>query len=196
MENNLSKSQGQKLLQLARTVIGKKLGLVDEVSTEGFEEKAFGQKLGTFVTIKIDNQLRGCIGNIEPSGTVVESVRRNAMSSAFSDHRFSPLAADEFSRIKIDISILSDPRKLEYTDGDELLRLLVPGVHGVILSRGSARATFLPQVWTQLPEPEQFLGHLCIKAGLPQSSWRDLHPDVFVYEVLHFEEDVHETGAE
>lgn len=189
MEGRLSKSQGQKLLRLARNVIGKKLGVLDDIRGEGLDDRAFRQELGTFVTIKIDDQLRGCIGNIEPEGTVVESVRRNAMSSAFSDYRFSPLTADEFFRIKIDISVLSDPQKLDYLDGEDLVRLLVPGIHGVILSRGSARATFLPQVWGQLPKPEQFLGHLCLKAGLSQSAWRDLHPDIFVYEVLHFEED-------
>ena len=195
MEERLSKSEGRKLLKLARTVIGKKLGLVEKIYTEGLKERAFGQKLGTFVTIKIDNTLRGCIGNIEPAGTVVESVRSNAMSSAFSDYRFPPLTVEEFSRITIDISILSDPRKLEYLDGDDLVRQLMP-VHGVILGRGNARATFLPQVWEQLPEPEQFLGHLCLKAGLSQSAWRELHPDIFVYEVLHFEEDGLEAGTE
>ena len=194
MEDKLSRAQGKRLLLLARAVIGARLGLVDEINEDGLEDRALEQKRGTFVTIKIDGQLRGCIGNLEPDGTVLESVRRNSISSAFNDYRFSPLSVDEFSRISLDISILSEPRRLDYIDGDDLIRLLTPGVDGVILSRGSARATFLPQVWMQLPEPDQFLDHLCLKAGLARSAWRDGHPDIFVYKVQHFEEDACEAG--
>jgi AMMECR1 domain-containing protein len=91
--------------------------------------------------------------------------------------------------VHIDISILTPASTISYSDGLDLIRQLRPGVDGVILRHGSAGATFLPQVWDQLPQPEQFLGHLCRKAGLSERTWRDSHPEILVYQVQCFAEE-------
>lgn len=188
MENYLSSSLGARLLRLARETIGFRLGTTELIDQSGLDGDLLQNANGTFVTIKKEGKLRGCIGNLEPSGTILESVSRNALSAAFNDYRFSPLRVDEFPEITIDISILALPAKLPYQNGNELLDKLQPGIDGVILQSKKARATFLPQVWEQLPDPVQFLEHLCIKAGLSRSAWRDLHPDIWIYQVQCFEE--------
>ena len=69
-------------------------------------------------------------------------------------------------------------------------RKLKNGIHGVILSRGWQRATFLPQVWEQLPDTEDFLGHLCEKAGMEKTCWMDKKTSVKVYEAEYFSENL------
>ena len=189
MQNKISELQGKRLLKLARDTIGYRLGVSSAVSRDGLEYDIFQQQFGTFVTLKIDNQLRGCIGNLEPVGTIVDAVNRNALGSAFHDHRFSPLEAGEFAKVRIDISILTAAKRVYYRDSDELLMQLQPGTDGVILELGKCKATFLPQVWSQLPTPEIFLRHLCLKAGLSADAWKNQSPEISVYQVQCFEED-------
>jgi AmmeMemoRadiSam system protein A len=183
----LSNEQGAFLLKLARSTIAKKLTGEDTVPP--LTDAAFTQSGGTFVTLKLDGRLRGCIGNLEPSGSLYEAIKRNALSAAFSDYRFSPLTKEELEGVHIDISILTPATLLSYTNAQDLLGKLRPGVDGVILRQGMAAATFLPQVWEQLPQPEAFLGQLCRKAGLTERAWRDGHPEILIYQVQCFEEE-------
>ncbi len=115
-------------------------------------------------------------------------MRRNALNAAFHDSRFSPLAREELEEIAIEVSILTEPVLLAYADGGDLLTKLRKGMDGVILRKGSQSATFLPQVWEQLPRTEDFLSHLCRKAWLPPDAWRRERLEVFVYQVQHFSE--------
>lgn len=186
---------GRRLLTLARETIGQRLGLVEAVDQAGLEDEALHQDLATFVTLKKDGRLRGCIGNLEATGPLLESLSQNACQAAFKDHRFAPLSAEEFERIKIDISILSTPVRLHYENGDDLLTRLRPGIDGVILKKGRARATFLPQVWKQLPRPRQFMEHLCQKAGLSPESWQDEDIEIYLYQVQSFEEETHAVDS-
>jgi len=188
MKKRLSSEQGRHLLQLARESIGQHLGVSAQKSPSGLNDPAFQQSCATFVTLKLAGHLRGCIGNLEPSCSLLESVRTNALSAAFHDHRFRPLNAEEFGQVQLEISLLSSAEPLEYRDGAELVEKLRAGIDGVILQLGKARATFLPQVWEQLPEPADFLNHLCQKAGLAASAWQHDHPDIFLYQVLSFKE--------
>ncbi len=187
MKSVLTKEQGKSLLQLARQTIAGRLGTVTETVVS--KDSALDAEYGTFVTLKIKGTLRGCIGNLLPTGPVAESVKRNAVSAAFHDSRFSPLTAKELENVDIDISVLSQPQILEYRDGADLISRLRPGTDGVILKLDGAGATFLPQVWDQLPDPELFLGHLCRKAGLADTAWRDSHPEIEIYQVQAFEEE-------
>ncbi|MCF8057290.1 MAG: AmmeMemoRadiSam system protein A [Desulfocapsa sp.] len=187
MKSVLTEEQGKSLLQLARQTIAERLGIANEATTP--KDPALDVECGTFVTLKIDGSLRGCIGNLLADESVAEGVRRNAINAAFRDHRFSPLTAGEFEKVDIDISVLSQPQKLEYKDGADLISKLRPGKDGVILKIGAAGATFLPQVWEQLPIPEMFLGRLCQKAGLADTAWRDSHPEIEIYQVQCFKEE-------
>ncbi len=187
MDSVLNEKQGRALLLHARQVIAERLGLaVDETAQQELLPK---EKCGGFVTLKKDGSLRGCIGDLVPAGAIADSVAKNAINAAFGDPRFPSLTAEEFGDVEIDISVLSVPQHLEYRDADDLLAKLRPGIDGVILRLHGASATFLPQVWEQLPDAEQFLEHLCQKAGLAKTAWREEHPDIEIYQAQCFEEE-------
>lgn len=148
----------------------------------------FLENRGCFVTLTIEGTLKGCIGHIEPIQPLYLDVLENAVSAAFEDSRFYPLEEEELSGIKIEVSVLSLPEPLEYQNADELLTKLRPGEQGVILQKGYYGATFLPQVWEQLKNPEDFLSHLCVKAGLEPEEWKKGGLTVKTYEAEVFEE--------
>ena len=188
MRDVVNDYQGKWLLDLARSVIAERLGLEYPVTSEEFDDPVLQQHLGTFVTLTHENALRGCIGNLQPDGTIIESIRRNGVSAAFHDYRFKPLTTTEFYKVHIHISILNKAEPLDYTSKNDLMNKLRPGIDGVILSLGKSKATFLPQVWKQLPEPTSFLDHLCLKAGLNKEIWFDQLPTIHTYQVQSVEE--------
>ncbi|MBW2064518.1 MAG: AmmeMemoRadiSam system protein A [Deltaproteobacteria bacterium] len=186
----LTEEEGEYLISLARKTIEKELlnressGDPGQVPSEKFKEKR-----GTFVTLTINGQLRGCIGHIVPQESVLEGVRVNAINAAFKDPRFPPLSKEELEKVKIEVSILTEPRPLDYEDAQDLLEKLSPGVDGVIIKKGYHQATFLPQVWEQLPDKKEFLTHLCLKAGLNGDEWKKGDLEVLTYQVQAFEEE-------
>lgn len=115
--------------------------------------------------------LRGCIGSLEARRPLREDVEANAVAAALHDPRFAPLTARELDDTVVEVSVLSAPAALPAADEAELLARLRPGVDGVVLSACGRRATFLPQVWEQLPDPADFLARLRRKAGLPADYW-------------------------
>ena len=119
---------------------------------------------------------------------LVEDVRANAVSAAFHDPRFPPMQADELDIIRVEVSVLSVPAPLSYDGPDDLIAKLRPGVDGVVVESGWNRATFLPQVWKQLPDKEQFLEHLCQKGGMSKRAWQDPETKVQVYRAEVFGE--------
>lgn len=130
------------------------------------------QELGaTFVTLHIDDTLRGCIGTLEAFRPLAQDVSENAFAAAFRDSRFTPLRANEEHNLRIHISLLHPPTLLRCENEASLLQALRPGVDGLILRDGRHLATFLPSVWTQLPQPVEFLHQLKVKAGLAKSHW-------------------------
>lgn len=187
MGDDLNRNQQERLLRLARQTIGSRLEGTGEVAD--CDDQAFQAWAATFVTLKIDGQLRGCIGNLEPVNSIWKSIGQNALSAAFHDSRFRPLTSSELDKVHIDISILTEPEPLNYRDAEDLAGQLRPGIDGVILSCGRSGATFLPQVWDQLPTVELFLGHLCRKAGLSENCWLHDHPEIQTYQVKSFSED-------
>ena len=194
MGKRFSNSEKEALLKFARAAIETKLGL----SGESPEKKIahlpsdlLEQKRGIFVTLHKKGDLRGCIGNIEPTKTIQEGIRENAEHAAFRDTRFSPLAREEVDEIDIEVSILTVPEEVPYAEGRDLVSKLTPYVDGVVLEKGFRRATFLPQVWDQLPDSEAFLGHLCLKAGMKREEWKKGGLKVSVYRVESFQEEGH-----
>jgi AmmeMemoRadiSam system protein B/AmmeMemoRadiSam system protein A len=189
----LAPEKGQVLLKLARSTLMEKFGLplapseADRMRS-ALSDASFQARCGTFVTLKHKGQLRGCIGNLSAADPLAEGVRRNAINAAFHDPRFSPLTEKELGQIEIEVSVLTEPQPLAFSDPEDLLRKLRPNVDGVIIRQGHASATFLPQVWEQLPKKEDFLGHLCLKAGLPRDAWKRGTLEVSTYQVQYFEE--------
>lgn len=187
-----TEEQGQLLVKLARRTLEEEFGLLpgqDADFLHALGAPVFHEKWATFVTLTLNGELRGCIGNLEACDSAVNSVRCNVRYAAFNDCRFSPLSKEELAKIRVEVSVLTQSRKLEYRDAAELVSKLRPLVDGVILRKGGCSATFLPQVWEQLPEPESFLSHLCHKAGLPADCWCCDHPDILVYQVQKFKEE-------
>lgn len=191
--HELNEAQGQLLVKLARYTLMKRLE--QQIQQDKYDslkaaltDSCFQQTGGVFVTLTLSGQLRGCIGNLTSNEPLESGVRRNAINAAFHDPRFAPLNASDLEQIEIEISILSEPRPLKYRDGDDLLNKLRPNIDGVIIRQQAASATFLPQVWEQLPRPQDFLAHLCMKAGLAADSWRNSQLEVSSYQVQYFEE--------
>lgn len=124
-----------------------------------------------FVTLHLNKALRGCIGSLTAVQPLIVDVTLNAFKSAFQDPRFKPLQAAAFAQIELEISVLSKPVPMLVTSEADLLAKLQPGVHGLILSDQGRRATFLPSVWQQIPNPQDFVIHLKNKAGWPNNYW-------------------------
>lgn len=124
-----------------------------------------------FVTLKLGGNLRGCIGSFEAKHPLARDVARNAYSAAFTDFRFPPMTAAELPELELHISLLTPLVPFPVADRQDLLRKLRPGVDGLLIEDPPHRSTFLPQVWESLPEPEDFLGELLQKAGLPRGHW-------------------------
>jgi AmmeMemoRadiSam system protein A len=128
-------------------------------------------KRASFVTLQAAGKLRGCIGSLEPRMSLVADVSHNAYAAAFRDPRFPPLRTDEISTLSVQVSVLSVPTLLDFESPSTLLAQLRPGIDGLILQERALRSTFLPSVWESLPDPERFLEHLKLKAGLPVDYW-------------------------
>lgn len=141
-----------------------------------------------FVTLTRAGELRGCIGALEPRVSLAEDVQEHAVAAALQDYRFPPVHKEELPIIEIEISRLTPQSKLEYTHPEELLKNLRRGIDGVVIRYGIYRATFLPQVWEKLPDPEMFLNHLCQKMGAPGNFWRKEKLEVYTYQVEEFRE--------
>jgi len=184
----ISEKQGQMLLKMARTSIAEELGLpVDKMQID-LDQFFLEIKLGLFVTLHKNGALRGCIGVIEPVESLKTGIGKIARLAAFKDSRFAPLTRDEFDQVDLEISLLSRPEKFEYGTAEELAQGLVPFKDGVIIKKGSRQATFLPQVWQQLPDAASFLSQLCIKAGLDADEWTQGGLTVHTYRVHLFSE--------
>ena len=143
----------------------------------------------TFVTLTTgaDDQLRGCIGSLEAYRPLYKDIISNAQAAALRDPRFKPLSLEELKNIKIEVSILSEPKVVTYTDTKDLKNKLVPLQDGVVLRHKGNHATYLPQVWEQLPTFEPFIASLCQKAGLTADCLSE-HPEISIYQVKKYKE--------
>jgi hypothetical protein len=159
---------GLTLLRLARSAIARELGFDshDLPRSDWLEQDG-----ATFVTLNLHGLLRGCIGSLEAFRPLIDDVRQNAVAAAFRDPRFPPLSPQEFADVMIEVSLLGKPEPISFSSEVDALTQLHPGQDGVILEYGRSRATYLPQVWAQLPEPMDFIMNLKEKAGLPADFW-------------------------
>lgn len=151
------------------------------------EHPELREKHGVFVTIKKRGQLRGCIGSLGPSCQLCDGIREFAIKAAFEDARFPPVSETELPDLQYSVSILTDPVPLNALP-EEFPTRLRPGIDGVILIVGDRSSTFLPQVWAEIPGPEEFLAHLCLKQGSPPDAWRRPDARILTYSALVFGE--------
>ena len=141
-----------------------------------------------FVTLYCGDQLRGCVGSLEPRQPLAEEVRVQAVAAALQDYRFPRVKIEDLPGLKLSISILTGPRKLAYGCPEELLSRLQLGIDGLVLKDGFRRATFLPQVWDKIPDKALFLSTLCQKMGASENLWRLKILEVLTYQA----EEIHE----
>jgi AmmeMemoRadiSam system protein A len=179
MSEFLNETQKNYLLGLAREVITARL-TSGKMMKHATTDPVLRAGRGAFVTLKVDGELRGCIGYPLPYKPLADTVAEMAVAAATQDTRFEPLAAPELPRLEIEISALTLPHPV--ADFSEI----VVGKHGIIVSKGRSKGLLLPQVpleygW-DLPT---YLGHGCQKAGLPKDEWkRDAKIEIFEAQVF------------
>ncbi|MFT5836367.1 MAG: AmmeMemoRadiSam system protein A [Sulfurimonas sp.] len=178
------------LLRIAKSAILSKFEDISSVDEDSIlREYPYLQKDGaSFVTLKYDGDLRGCIGSIVPHRRLIDDIVLNAISASFKDPRFNPISSAEFLHLNLEVSILSEPEILEYEDYEDLLQKVRPNIDGLILTHKGHQGTFLPQVWEQLSTSKEFLEHLSTKAGATPSIYSE-HPTIYRYEVEHIQEE-------
>jgi len=177
------------LLKLARNTI--EFYFANHAKMEIDESEVISENLkrkrAAFVTLTQNGSLRGCIGSINPEMPLYEEIIDKAYAAAFRDLRFPALAKDELPKTKIDISILAVPEPLYYRDYQDLLAKIDSGKDGIVLKKNSFSATFLPSVWREINDKEEFLSSLCHKAGLPLDAWKQ-NAEILIYRTIEFSE--------
>ena len=162
----------QQILMLASNAIQHGLEYCERIKVDhrSYPDPLLEPK-ATFVTLKLEDNLRGCMGNLIAREPLVESVAGNTFNAAFHDPRFPGLEPEEVQRVSVSVSVLSESERIIANSEQELLAQLVPHVDGLILKEGTRSSTFLPDVWNTITEPEDFLKELKRKAGLPENYW-------------------------
>ncbi|WP_024954238.1 AmmeMemoRadiSam system protein A [Sulfurospirillum arcachonense] len=175
------------LLDIARQAIKDEFDYKDGIDIEKIskENPWINENGASFVTLTKNGTLRGCIGSLVASRPLIEDIISNAKNASFRDPRFPKLTREELNTINIEVSILTPAQLVNYTDIEDLKSKITPNVDGVILKLYQNQATFLPQVWEELPEFESFFAHLINKAGLPLDCFKN-HPQIYKYQVSKY----------
>jgi AmmeMemoRadiSam system protein A len=188
MATELSRDEKLRLLRLARQSLEAAVnGQEPPVLEAAGRTPALEGPGCSFVTLTELGELRGCIGGLVAEQPLWLDVQQRAAQAALRDYRFVPVQPDELPDIDIEVSVLTPSQPLAYESPEDLVRKLRP-VDGVVLRKGMNRATFLPQVWQTVPDPEQFLSMLCQKLGAQPDAWRRAHLEVETYQVEEFSE--------
>jgi len=169
---DITAEERRQLLKIARQSIDSGLNGADALNIDANRfSGALEKKSASFVTLTQNNELRGCMGSLQASEALAQSVANTAFNAAFRDPRFPKLTDRELPDTDIEISVLSPMEPMLITNRKDLLNQLQPNIDGLMLEDGQHRATFLPKVWESLTDPEEFLRHLMAKAGLPVDHW-------------------------
>jgi hypothetical protein len=184
-----SREERGQLLGLARQSLSEVItnAKLPEVKANAFPQK-FADVKGCFVTLTENGRLRGCIGHIVPQEPLYKAIMDNTLNAAERDPRFRPVQPGELKQIEIEISVLTVPEQLPFSSPEDLLAKLQPHRDGVVLKVDGRTATYLPQVWEQIPDKVQFLDALAEKAGASAGDWRAPGTQVYVYRVESFKE--------
>lgn len=179
-QDEYTQAEKEELLKIARTTLEQYLKEGKTYEPQ-IDNSKFKENRGVFVTLNKNGQLRGCIGYIQPIKPLIEAVCDNAISAAVHDTRFLPVQASELDDIEIEISILTVPKP-------DTLENIIKNKFGVVLQQGNQGATYLPQVWEDLADPEQFFQSLCLKGGLMPNCYKDAKTELFSYQAIVFHE--------
>ena len=179
----ISDEAGQYLVNIAKKTIlhyletGEKLELPDDYPEE------LDEKLGVFVTLNENNDLRGCIGYAEPIEPAIVATIEVAIAAAFNDPRFPKVTEDEFEKLDFEVTVLTKPEIIYVAHPDQYMDEIEIGRDGLIVQKGYSRGLLLPQVAVENAlDEENFLEHTCMKAGISADSWMDESCDVYKFQ--------------
>lgn len=161
-------SRAQVLVSIARATIA---GAEQPALPMAWNQPWLRERGASFVTLRLDDALRGCIGSIEPRRPLGDDVAHNAHAAAYRDFRFEPVTPAQMPRLGIEVSVLSAREPLVAASEADVIAQVRPGVDGLYLEFRGLSSTFLPQVWESLGDPRDFLAELKRKAGLPPTFW-------------------------
>jgi len=185
----LSEIDKKKLLKIAREAITR---AVRNEQLKRIKLQEHSQLLrdpgASFVTLTIREKLRGCIGTLEANQPLILDVQEHAVAAAMEDYRFPVVREEELQLINIEVSRLTPVHLVDYSTPENLVSKIRVNVDGVLIKASGRRATFLPQVWEKVPDPEQFLSQLCVKMGAPPDLWRRRRVQIYTYQVEKFKE--------
>ena len=186
----LAQADGLKLVQVAQVALKQfvQQGIVLQLNL-GQLPTAVQQPGATFVTLRHQGRLRGCIGNVVEERPLAESVIHNTVAAASRDPRFPPVNGRELAHVQVEVTVLTPLRRLPYKDYADLLAKVRPGVDGVMLKWGHKRGVLLPQVWDRVEQSADFLAAIAQKANIPQAKLRSQPPEVevLIFQAQHFE---------
>lgn len=183
----LSLEDGKRLIGLARDAISSVFKRIELKVDEKFKEE-YNEKKGVFVTLKEDGELRGCIGFPEPVHEMWKAVVEAARAAAFGDPRFPPLKKEE--EIQIELSVLTKPERVKVKNPEEYLKKIRIGKDGLIIRAGVFSGLLLPIVAVEYDwNAEQFLRHVCMKAGLTMDAWRTPSHQIYKFQTQVFAEE-------
>lgn len=185
-EATLDQSERRRLLSLAHRSIrhGLERGTPPRLDEE-VRHGVLGKRRASFVSVRVDGELNGCIGSLEAERPLADDVVQNAFKAAFRDPRLPPLTSSQLDQAHLEVSVLSPLARLDVEGEEQLVEILRPGVDGLVLARGERRGTLLPSVWKKCPEPARFVGIVKQKAGLPVDLW-DERIEAYRYTVDSF----------
>jgi len=178
----MTSQERKQLLALARSTIENYLNS-GKISVFETSEPVFLEKRGAFVTLNMHDQLRGCIGRILAEVPLYQAIQEMAIEAALNDPRFRPVSREELKEIEIEISVLSELKRIKDVNEIEV------GKHGILLRRGFNSGLLLPQVageynWSK----EEFLRHTCFKAGLEGDAWKNKDAQIYIFSAEVFNE--------
>lgn len=184
LDTSLAPDQAELLLDTAEIAIRTCL---DGIRYPGPDVERLPERLrqpcGAFVTLHVDGRLNGCIGNVDSDQPIGACIPKLAIQAAFDDPRLPRLRRQDLPGLEIEISLLSPRTAVPCSTQAELFEHLTAGLHGLIITSGRLHAVFLPSVWKQLPEPDDFVVQLLAKAAIATGTWPDdLQAEVFTVE--------------
>ena len=179
----ISDESGQYLLDIAKETILHYLKTEEKLEIPDDHPEELDEKLGVFVTLNKNNNLRGCIGYAEPIEPAIVATNEVAIAAAFNDPRFPALSEDEFESLDFEVTVLTRPEMIYVTQPEDYFDEIEIGRDGLIVQKGYSRGLLLPQVAVENAlDVENFLEHTCMKAGISADSWMDESCDVYKFQ--------------
>ena len=179
----ISDKAGEYLVDIAKQTIEHYIKTKEKLEIPEDYPIELDEKLGVFVTLNKNNELRGCIGYAEPIESAINATIEVAIAAAFRDPRFSAVTQDEFPILDLEVTVLTKPELIVVAHPDQYFDEIEIGRDGLIIQKGYARGLLLPQVATENAFTiEDFLDHTCMKAGISADSWMDESCDVYKFQ--------------